>query len=370
MVRQLFAWLLVALAISGIAGGLSYYKANEFKAAQAAASMMPEPSEAVAAVRARSGEVATTTRAIGTIVALRQLEIRNELPGVVAEVGFTSGSLVEAGQLLLQQDVEQEKASLAASEAEAQLAKQTLDRREGLKGSPAYSQQEVDRSRSEYAAATARAKSLAVVIAKKRIAAPFRARVGITDLQPGAYLEAGTLIGRLQGTDKDAYVDFSLPQDSAAAVRPGTTVTLRGAGIPGGMTTAKIVAEDDSIDGGSRSVRFRATAEDLGNTLRPGTFVDVVTEIAKPRTVVLVPLTAVRRSPAGQHVFVIAEEDGKLRARQRPIETGPVQDADIAVEKGLSAGEVIAASGSFKLRDGLLVNTELPQPGTANVSTN
>ena len=51
MVRQLFAWLLVALAISGIAGGLSYYKANEFKAAQAAASMMPEPSEAVAAVR-------------------------------------------------------------------------------------------------------------------------------------------------------------------------------------------------------------------------------------------------------------------------------------------------------------------------------
>ena len=40
-----------------------------------------------------------------------------------------------------------------------------------------------------------------MVIEKKRIVAPFRARVGITNLQPGAYLDVGSVIGRLQGVE-------------------------------------------------------------------------------------------------------------------------------------------------------------------------
>jgi membrane fusion protein (multidrug efflux system) len=257
--------------------------------------------------------------------------------------------------------VRQESASLAAAEAEAKLAQQTMERREGLRASPAFSEQEMDKSRAEFAAATARARSLAVIIDKKRITAPFRARVGITNLQPGAYLESGTLIGRLQGVDSDAHVDFSLPQDSAAAIRTGTSVTLLNAALPDGATKAEIVAEDDSIDGTNRAVRFRATARRLGSILRPGTFVDVIAETAKPRDAVLVPLTAVRRAPGSQHVFVIVEEEGKLRARQRAVETGVVQDGEITIEKGLAAGELIASSGSFKLRDGLLIAPESPQ---------
>lgn len=367
MLRHLAAWMAVLLVMAGIAGALGYYKSNELQMAEAAAKAAPEPMEAVVTLRAREGEVTASARAIGTVAALRQLDIRNELAGSIAELGFTSGSIVEKGQLLVQLDVRQETAALAAAEAEAQLAKQMLERREGLMKSPAFSAQEMDKSRAEFAAATARARSLAVSIEKKRIVAPFRARVGITNLQPGAYLESGSLIGRLQGLDADAYIDFSLPQDSAASIHTGTLVTLTGTALPGGLATAEIIAEDDSIDGSSRSVRFRARGKDLGASIRPGTFLDVTAVVSAPRRTVLVPLTAVRRSPAGQHVFLIVEEEGKLRARQRPIETGPVQEGEIAVEKGLTAGELIAASGSFKLRDGLLVapDTRSPQ-GTAN----
>jgi len=370
MFRQIFAWLAMVVAIAGISGGLGYYKHNEIKAAQAAAEGSPEPIEAVSVARARQGAYSASTRAIGTVVALRQLEIRNELAGTIAEMGFASGDIVDAGQLLVQLDVRQERASLTAVEAEARLAKLTLERREGLRESPAFSPQELDKSRAEFAAASARAASLEVAIEKKRIAAPFRARIGITDLQPGAYLEAGTLIGRLQGVDQDAYVDFSLPQDSAGAIHKGTLVMLAGPGIPGGTAEAKIVAEDDSVDGSSRSVKFRSVASGLGDKLRPGTFVDVVAVTSQPREMVMVPLTAVRRSPNGQHVFVITEEDGKMRARQRAVQTGPVQDDEIAIEKGLTAGELIATSGSFKLRDGLLVQAETPKTASGKVEVN
>ena len=98
------AWATVLLAIGGTAGGLGYYKYAEISAAIAAAEAFPEPREAVEAVRVRRGEWAASTRAVGTVVALRQVELRNELAGTVVEMGFASGDIVEAGQVLVRLD--------------------------------------------------------------------------------------------------------------------------------------------------------------------------------------------------------------------------------------------------------------------------
>ncbi|NJM35868.1 MAG: efflux RND transporter periplasmic adaptor subunit [Rhodomicrobium sp.] len=370
MLKQFSAWLIVVLAAVGIAGGLGFYKYKEFEAAMAAASAFPEPSEAVVAIRARQGEWSATAKVIGTVVALRQLELRNEVTGTIAELGFKSGETVKAGQLLVQLDVRQEKASLAAAEAETRLAKLTLDRRQGLRNSPAFSEQELDKAREEYAAATARTRNLEVAIDKKRIAAPFDARIGITDLQPGAYLDAGTRIATLQGVDKDVYIDFALPQDSAATIRKGATVTISSAALPGGEAPVKIIAESESVDRTNRMVQFRAVAAGFGDALRPGMFVDVMAVVSAPQPAVLVPLTALRRSPYGEHVFLLAEEGGKLRARQRTVQTGIVQGDDVVIRDGLKPGDLIAAAGAFKLRDGLLVQAEIPPVANANLPVN
>jgi membrane fusion protein, multidrug efflux system len=355
MARHSLAWAVVMLAVAATAGGLGYYKYVEISAAIAAAEASPEPSETVEAVRVRRGEWAASTRAVGTVVALRQVEIRNELAGTVVEMGFVSGDIVEAGQVLVRLDTSEEDASLAAAQADARLAQVVFDRRDQLRSSPAISELDLDRAREELAAATARVASLEAVIAKKTLAAPFRARVGLTDLQPGAYLDEGTRIAMLQGVDPDAYVDFALPQDMAAAIRPGVPVELRGAQIPDGSVAAEIVAEDASVDATNRAVRFRAIARGLGERLRPGAFVDVGAVTAPARPALLVPLTAVRRAPYGQHVFVLVDEGGQSRARQRVVQTGAVQGTDIVVTDGLAEGELIAGAGSFKLREGLLV---------------
>lgn len=362
MARHGLAWVAVLLAIGGTAGGLGYYKYMEISAAIAAAEASPEPREAVEAVRARRGEWAASTRAVGTVVALRQVEIRNELPGTVIEVGFASGDIVEAGQLLVRLDTRQERAALAAAQAEAQLAQTVFDRRSRLAPGDVVSVLDLDRARAELAAATARVSGLEAGIAKKTLAAPFRARVGLTDLQPGAYLDEGASIAMLQGVDSDAYVDFTLPQDMAAAIRPGVAVSLAGQQIRDGSVSAEIVAEDASVDADNRAVRFRAIARGLGERLRPGAFVDVVAVTAPPQPALLVPLTAVRRAPYGDHVFVLAEEAGQSRARQRIVQTGPLQGTDIVITDGLAEGELIAGAGSFKLRDGLLVVSADP-PG-------
>ncbi len=101
MLRHVMAWMAVILAIAGIAGGLGFYKYNEIQAGIAAGAMTPEPVESVLSARARDGEWSATTRAIGSVVALRQVEIRNEIAGVIAEIGFKSGEVVEPGALLV-----------------------------------------------------------------------------------------------------------------------------------------------------------------------------------------------------------------------------------------------------------------------------
>ncbi len=358
MSRQGLAWLAVTLGMAGVLGGLGYYKYAEIETAIAAAAAFPEQRESVESARVHRGEWTPTSSAVGTVVAMRQVEIRNELPGTVVEIGFASGDIVEAGQMLVRFDTRQEMAGLAAAQADAELARVTLERRKKLRDKQNVSEQALDEAQQQYASAIARARNLQVGIDKKTIAAPFDARIGLTDLQPGAYLDEGTSIAMLQGVDEDAFVDFSLPQDSVAAVRPGASVMLAAAQIPGGTRAAEIIAEDASVDGANRTVRFRALAKGLGGALRPGAFVDVVAEIGMPVPTLLVPLTAVRRSPYGELVYLLVEEDGKLRARQRIVKTGPVQGDEIAIRDGLAEGDLVAAAGSFKLREGLLVVTQ------------
>jgi len=49
------------------------------------------------------------------------------------------------------------------------------------------------------------------------------------------------------------------------------------------------------------------------------------------------------------------DEHGKTRAHARLVESGAMLGDEVVIHTGLSANEMVAASGSFKLRDGVLV---------------
>ena len=64
--------------------------------------------------------------AIGTVIALRSITLRNELAGTVRRVALEPGQIVEPGTVLVALDVSVEEAELAALEAQAQLADVSL----------------------------------------------------------------------------------------------------------------------------------------------------------------------------------------------------------------------------------------------------
>ena len=82
----------------------------------------------------------------------------------------------------------------------------------------------------------------------------------------------------------------------------------------------------------------------------------VILQFGGQSTAVAIPASALRKGPAGDHVFVISPDSaGKLRAHSRPVTMAALIGDSVLIANGLESGEQVAASGSFKLRDNLLV---------------
>lgn len=356
--------LLLTLATTGM--GLVAWKQASLASEEAAAAAHPEPRESVTVATVTSRVHRRTTTAIGTVHALRSITLRAELPGTVARAALEAGRVVEAGELLVALDVAVEEAQLAAQEARLALAEALLERTARTTRSGAASAQELDRARAERDVARAEVARIRAVIARKTIRAPFRARVGLSDVHVGQYLEAGATLTTLQGVEDAVHVDFAVPQRVARGLSEGDRVEVEAPGLPGALL-AEVVALDARVDPSTRNAWVRARAQGL--PLRPGASVRVRAPVGSPLEAVAVPVSALRRGPEGDHAFVIAPgADGQPRAHARRVESGAVLGDEVLILEGLAAGEQVAAAGSFKLRDGALV-AATPEPTTGAEET-
>lgn len=363
MKRAMKSAVLLAV-ILGIGGALAAWKYSSLQAAGAAAASEPEPSESVSVALAEERQHRQATSAIGTVLALRSVTLRNELAGTVRYVDLRPGAIVEAGAVLVALDVSVEQADVRAAEAQLALATATLQRLERLREFNATSEIEVDKARAERDVGAAQIARLQAIIARKTIRVPFRARVGIADLHPGQYLNEGTVLTTLQSVDDALHVDFSVPQATAAALKPGDAVDVH-ANAESLPLVARVVAVDARVDPTTRNSTVRARI-DLKRGVpsaappwalpAPGSSVRVSVGIGAPALAVGIPATALRKGPGGDHVFaLVTDVNNRLRAELRPVQVGTALGDEVLIISGLKPGEQVAASGSFKLRDSALV---------------
>ncbi|WP_308365823.1 MULTISPECIES: efflux RND transporter periplasmic adaptor subunit [unclassified Microbulbifer] len=353
--RNRIAPLALLSAVVGLGTMLGAWKYGALQQAEAASATQPEPMETVTAVTAEQREQRPTTTAVGTVLALRSISLRNELAGAVRRVNLTPGAIVEAGTPLVTLDVSVEEAELAAHRAEAQLAETVYRRLTRLRKTGATSQDEVDRAKAELDVARAEIRRAEAVIERKTIRAPFRARVGLADVHPGQYLSEGTLLTTLQGVGDGVHVDFTVAQQVAEQLREGDTLEIL-SGISAQPTEARVVALDARIDPETRNAAVRARIDGAERMPAPGASVQVRVPVGPARLAVTVPVSALRRGPEGDQVFVIERDaEGNSRAHLRRVQAGTVLGDSVVVEGGLEAGEAVAAAGSFKLYDGALV---------------
>jgi membrane fusion protein (multidrug efflux system) len=366
--RKFIASSVLIATIVVVGGALALWKDASIARAEAAASNQPEPMESVTAAIAKEREHRETTTSIGTVLALRSVTLRNELPGTVTRVSMTPGQIVDSGTVLIQLDVSVEQAELEALEAQRVLAETVLNRQARLISERATTQTAVDRARAERDVVLAQIERLEAIIERKTVRAPFRARVGLADVHPGQYLNEGTILTTLQGVDDAVHVDFDVSQQVAAELGRGDIVQV----APSSDVTpvpARIVAIDSRIDPNTRNAKVRAKLAAIEHEIAPGASVRVLVPVGAARKAVAVPVSALRKGPAGDHVFVIApDQEGKDRVSVRPVRSGPVVGGEVLILEGLEPGERVATSGSFKLREAALVAVVEEAPSLATKS--
>ena len=345
--------LLAALIATGF--GLSTWKHTMGKANEHAESY--EPSEAVRASIAETRSFQPTTTAVGTVKAIQSIMLKNELSGTVKEVRLEAGSIVEPGDRLIALDVSVEKAEMKVHQANLTLAQSKLERYERVEKTRAASAIEIDKALAERNMIQGQIEGLEAVIARKTIVAPFKARVGLLDVHIGQYLNVGTELTSLQGVDEAVHVDFRVSQLFANQLQVGDVLSVL-ASADMEPLNGTIIALDSLVDSRTRNTSIRVLIND-GQRLTPGSSAVVQVPTEARKDVVVVPASALRRSSLGDHVFVLsADESGALRAHIRSVEGTELNGEEVFVTVGLNAGELVATSGSFKLREGILVHVE------------
>jgi membrane fusion protein (multidrug efflux system) len=365
--RMLLMLILVAVFITAI-GAVKYGQIKKGMAQQAAFQM---PAEAVTTVVTKSQEWPATLAAIGSVAAMQGVIVSADLPGVVEKISFESGRTVRKGDLLVQLDTRQEAAQLNAAQAQSELSKLTVERLTGLTKTGISAQAELDKANAELKQAEARIGEIRATIARKTIRAPFNGILGIRQANLGQYLESGHPIVPLQSLDP-IYVNFSVPQQDAARLRPGIAVKVKSENA-GTEATGKLTATDSLIDEGTRNVQVQATFSNPNGKLRPGMYVTASVDLGSAATIIPLPASAINYAPYGDSVYVVEEmKDPKGQTykgvRQQFVKLGPGRGDQIAVLDGLKPGEEIVTSGVFKLRQGAAVqvnNTTMPSNSSA-----
>ena len=352
---RLKPWIAVTAFCFGLIVLLGFIKFMQIRAAIAFGESFPEPSETVEVQKAAFSEWQAKISVIGEVRASRELLLRNEVEGVIAKIGFVSGAQVKAGDVLVQLDTGEEQARLKAIAPQIKLARLDVERLSGLVNKQAVSQQEADRVAAQLAVAEGQAASVRETIANKTIVAPFDGFAGLHDFELGEFVPANTMITKLVGDLDTLWVDFSLPQ-KYSNLSTGTQVLLEADEFGSGQLTAAVYALESSISAESRSLKARAVFANKNRLIKPGAIVKVLAPVGDLRKIIRLPNTAVRMDAFGAYVFALKNDDNnQLRAHRKPVTVTAKEGYESIIIKGLEPGEVIATTGSFKLRPGLLV---------------
>ena len=374
----------------------------------------PKPgAQTVSTVAAGTLEWQPQLASVGSLTAIRGIDVTTEIAGLVRSVHFRSGQDVKAGALLVQLNADADIAQLDALQAAADLAVTTLKRDRLQLKAQAVSQALIDNDEADLKSKRALVAQQAALVAKKTIRAPFAGRLGISTLNPGQYLNPGDKIVTLQTIDP-IYADFSLPQKQIASVANKQAINLSVDAFAGKRFAGAVTAISPKVDPTTRNVALQATIANPDKQLLPGMFGQVAVEVGEKKRYLTLPQTAITYNPYGSTVFVVvpaselaasgaasggasgagsgaasgaasggasaaaaaqasaagtgaaaassasdaASGASGLVAQQVFVTTGETRGDQVAILKGLREGQQVVSSGQLKLKNGTPVRID------------
>ncbi len=360
--RLLIAIVLLAL----IAGGIVGFNLFRDNAIEQFFANMPAQTMTVSTITVEKNKWNPTIEAIGTVNAIRGVDLTVEANGIVTEVLFSANQKVAKDELLLKLDDRVQQADLEAQRTQTELNKTTLKRAQQLQERGVGSNVTLDEARAAATASEAQVEKLQAVLEQRQLRAPFAGTIGIPRIDDGQYLTPGTIVATLQDLNT-MRADFTVPEQQLSYLKIDGPIRVA-VNDQDMEFDGRIVGIDPKIDPSSRLVSVRAEIANPEGRMTPGQFARVKVELPGEDGIIAVPQTSVVTSLYGDHVFAVrevkaengasAEGEKKLEARQVFVTVGRRVNGDVEISKGLEPGDIVITAGQNRLSNGTPVKID------------
>ncbi len=304
---------------------------------------------------------------VGTIRAVRQVELRAHHRGMIEELGVDEGQPVKRGQLLFTINarlLEQERleaeaavarahAELKAARVEATNTRMLFDNRV-LSGPPLeLAEANVDALTARVREAKAEAEHAAVRVSLARVHAPFDGVVNRLPHREGSLVLEEDLLTTITDTS-EVFVYFRVSERDYLAHALGAEtdrpqhVQLKLADGRMYPHAGSIDAVEGEFDQSTGSIAFRARFPNPDQLLKQGATGRIVIESADSDAVVI-PQSATFEIQ--EHVYVFTVDDDDVVHATRVMPSARV-GAEFVLDSGLSPDDRIVLEGAQQLRDG------------------
>jgi len=330
---------------------------------------------------ASKGDIGLYLDAIGTVTPVYTAQITSQVTGIVTQVHYREGEIVQKGQSLIDIDPRPYEAQLMQAEgalerdthvleqaqmdleryrdawARNAIPKQTLDDQEKVALQDAGTVK-VDQGTVQYDQ---------VQVGYCHITAPISGRVGLRLVDPGNVVQAngGTVLAVIT-QQQPITVIFTVAEDNLAQVR---AQTKRGKVLPveafdrtqqTKIATGKLLTIDNQIDTTTGTVKLRASFDNKDDSLFPNQFVNARLRVNTLQGVTLIPSSAIQHNGQVAFVYLITGDTAHIRN----IKPG-VTDAGMTAVEGISPGDVVANSSFEKLQEGAKIVLAKQPPAAA-----
>lgn len=290
-------------------------------------------------------QFAMRIEALGTLEPNEVVDLTLNVADRVQSLYFDDGQRVRKGKTLVSLAQREQIALTEAAEANAEEAKQQLERIERLVERKAVSQAELDEALRNVSAANAQLRAVQSRQKDRVLVAPFDGILGFRQVSVGSFVRPGDVVARLID-DSEMNLEFTVPSTFLRSLKSGAAITAQTDDFPGELFEGTIATLDNAIDPVTRSVRVRATLPNPDRILMSGMFMEI-TVTANPRQTIAIPEEAIQPVGPKTFVFVVDETGGKPIAKRTEVKLGALQNGYVEVLNGIDKGTLVISEGAY-----------------------
>jgi membrane fusion protein, multidrug efflux system len=372
--RRRLTWIIgLVVLVLGLAWLIHHRIASQGKQQHFGRGAMMNGPMPVSVGKVGTADVPVVLEALGTVTPLATVQIRPEVTGYLVKIDFQEGEIVKAGDVLAQIDPRPYQAALDSAQGQLQkdqatlaganidLARYKRELQEDAVAAQTYTDQiaTVHENEAAVAADKAAIETAQLNLNFTRMTSPVTGLVGLRQVDIGNLLQANQSQQLVTVTQMQPMsVLFSVPENSLTPVfeqlHQGEKLVVQAwdRNMQHLIATGTLSSVDNEINTSTGTLNMRAMFDNKDLLLYPDEFVNIKLVVTTLKNQIVVPGSAVENGPSSNFVYILNPDH---TVTMRTVETGPTDGNQIAITKGLTAGETVVTDGADQLRDGAKV---------------